>query len=99
MTPSKRTRYFFALPAFFGSCSSASSASSLSFCCLMRLARIRRDSSKLTSYMATIAANSNSMVTGDASGVTMAEMTMSATYTVRQLPRSFLYGMTSKMTR
>ena len=37
-----------------------------------------------------MAANISSMVTGEASGVTTAQMTMSTTYTVRQLPRNFL---------
>ena len=46
-----------------------------------------------------MAANSKSMVTGDASGVIMAEMIISTTYTTRQLPRSFLYGMMSKIAR
>ena len=55
--------------------------------------------SKLPSYSTSNAANMSSMVIGEASGVAIAETTMSTTYTVRQLPRSFLYGTMSKMTR
>ena len=43
-------------------------------------------------YSTSNAANMSSMVIGEASGVAIAETTMSTTYTVRQLPRSFLYG-------
>ena len=58
-----------------------------------------REMSRLPSYSTSSAANMSSMVTGEASGVTIAEMTMSATYTVRHAPRSFLYGTISKITR